>query len=57
MKKRKWVVKCPACNEEEEVELDDEYTEEELYEKKMLIIDSKIISHCGSCRINGKRGL
>lgn len=57
MKKKKWIVVCPACEEEEEVELDNEYTEDELYEKKLLIGDSKIISLCKSCRINGKRGL
>lgn len=57
MKKRKWIVVCPACEEQEEVDLEDEYTEEELAEKRQIIIDSKIISHCYSCRINGKRGL
>lgn len=57
MKKRKWIVVCPACEEQEEVDMEDEYTEEELVEKGQIINDSKIISLCGPCRTNGKRGL
>ncbi|MEK5585467.1 hypothetical protein MKZ21_24815 [Paenibacillus sp. FSL P2-0536] len=55
MEKRKWIIVCPVC--EKERETDDEYTEKEMNEKKVLVNDSKIISHCRSCLINGKREL
>lgn len=57
MKKRRWIAVCPVCEEQEEVDLEDEYTEEELAEKGQMINDSKIISHCSSCLINGKKGM
>ncbi|MCQ4085868.1 hypothetical protein [Saccharibacillus sp. JS10] len=50
MKKKNWVVVCPACEEEEVVELDDDYTEEEL-DKKGLLIDmqKRVVKPCVTC--------
>jgi hypothetical protein len=56
LKKREWTVVCPACDEKEVLDLEVEYTEKELTKKGLLIDNSIIISHCGSCRVKGKRG-
>lgn len=55
MEKKKWIIVCPNCESEEETK--DEYTEDEL-DKKGLLIDTqkkRVIKHCSSCLQNVNR--
>jgi hypothetical protein len=52
VQKKKWIIVCPNCDSEEETR--DEYTEDEL-DKKGLLIDTqkkRVIKHCFSCLQN-----
>lgn len=54
MEKRKWIIVCPGC--EKEREMDEEYTEDELDKKGFLInTQRRVIKHCMPCLTNVNR--